>query len=253
MVRRHLTLIGVGAGSLRHLTSEGIAAIAGTDVFLVLEKPATTDIDGARRAAIERHAPAHHRVIEIPDPVRDRDGSYADDVADWHAARAARLEQALVEEVADGERAAVLVWGDPAWYDSNIRLVEQVAARDALDLEWSVLPGISSVQLLAAAHRLVLNRVGRPVLVTTGRRVATEGVPEGIDDVVVFLDGDLAFTTLVGRGWDLYWGAYLGMEGELLVAGPLDDVADRVVEVRTAARAARGWVFDLYLLRRRPA
>src|SRR3712207_7026936 len=41
---------------------------------------------------------------------------------------------------------------------------------------------------LAAAHRIPLNRVGRPFAVTTGRRLADEGPPPGVDDVVVMLD-----------------------------------------------------------------
>jgi len=51
----------------------------------------------------------------------------------------------------------------------------------------------------------------------------------------------------------IWWGAYLGMDGELLVAGHLADVAERIVEVRTRARAERGWIFDIYLLRRHSA
>jgi precorrin-6A synthase len=251
--RRELTLIGVGAGSLQHLTAQAIAAVAATDVFVVIDKGSAAELAAARRAVVERHAPGRHRIVEITDPVRARESGYVDGVADWHAARAERLEAVLLTDVGAGERAGVLVWGDPSWYDSNIRLVEAVVQRGRVDLDWSVVPGVSSIQLLAAAHRLVLNRVGSPVLVTTGRRIAADGVPTGIDDVVVFLDGEHAFTTLVGQGWDLYWGAYLGMAGELLVAGPVDEVADRVIEARTSARAARGWVFDLYLLRRRVA
>ena len=31
---------------------------------------------------------------------------------------------------------------------------------------------------------------------------------------------------------------------------PLDEVADEIVRVRAEARAAKGWMFDTYLLRR---
>ena len=71
--------------------------------------------------------------------------------------------------------------------------------------------------------------------------------------MVVLLDGDTAFTTLVGQGYDIYWGAYLGTPDELLVAGPLDEVADSIVQRRREARQRKGWVFDTYLLRRRQA
>ena len=158
----------------------------------------------------------------------------------------------MAASVGDGECAAILVWGDPSLFDSTIRLVEQLVAHGAVELEWSVVPGISSVALLAARHRITLNRVGRSVHVTTGRLVR-EGLPAGLDDVVVLLDGDTAFTTLVGQGYDIFWGAYLGTSDELLVSGPLDDVAESIVQTRREARQRLGWVFDTYLLRRREA
>jgi precorrin-6A synthase len=113
-------------------------------------------------------------------------------------------------------------------------------------------PGISSVAALAAAHRLILNRVGRPVLITTGRRIEG-GIPDDADDVVVMLDGRAAFATLPpeqSAALHVYWGAYLGTPDELLVSGPLDEVCDRIVAVRDEARARKGWIMDTYLLRR---
>ena len=38
---------------------------------------------------------------------------------------------------------------------------------------------------------------------------------------------------------------------EVVVAGPLAEVGDRILEIREAARAANGWIMDVYLLRRR--
>ena len=46
--------------------------------------------------------------------------------------------------------------------------------------------------LLAAKHRITLNRIGKSVHITTGRKIA-EGLPNNIDDVVVMLDADCAF------------------------------------------------------------
>ena len=48
----------------------------------------------------------------------------------------------------------------------------------------------------------------------------------------------------------LYWGAYLGTPDEILVSGPLAEVADEVVRVRAEARERKGWMFDTYLLSR---
>ncbi|RUQ02060.1 precorrin-6A synthase (deacetylating), partial [Microbacterium sp. HSID17254] len=124
---------------------------------------------------------------------------------------------------------------------------------DVAGQQWSVesVAGISSVAALAAAHRLILNRVGRPVLITTGRRIA-EGMPTDVDDVVVMLDGRTAFAALPDeqrRELHIYWGAYLGTPDELLVAGPLVEVTEEIVALRAEARESKGWIMDTYLLR----
>ena len=119
---------------------------------------------------------------------------------------------------------------------------------ERLGVQYEVIPGISAVSALAARHRIVLNRVAGDVLVTTGRRVAA-GLPDDARDVVVMLDSGLAFTGLEGD-WEIYWGAYLGTPDEILISGPLAEVADEIVRVRAEARSRKGWMFDTYLLRR---
>ena len=141
------------------------------------------------------------------------------------------------------------MWGDPSLYDSTLRIVERVIARGAVDLEYEVVPGITAVQALTARHRIVLNRVGEPVTITTGRRLA--GMPAGQDDVVVMLDGEEAFRAVDGDDVDIWWGAYLGTPDEVLRAGRLADVRDDISATRAEARARKGWIMDTYLLRRR--
>jgi precorrin-6A synthase len=51
-------------------------------------------------------------------------------------------------------------------------------------------------------------------------------------------------------GVEIYWGAYLGTPDEILLSGPLAEVADEIARVRAAARERKGWMFDTYLLRR---
>jgi precorrin-6A synthase len=87
------------------------------------------------------------------------------------------------------------------------------------------------------------------VLVTPARLLA-EGLPDDIDDVVVMLDPGTAFAALPPDDLSIYWGAYLGTDDELLIAGPLGDVSDEIVRVRADAKARKGWMFDTYLLRR---
>ncbi len=93
--------------------------------------------------------------------------------------------------------------------------------------------------------------VGGSVLVTTGRRMADDGLPDGVGDVVVMLDPDCRFTALEEPGLEIFWGAYLGTDDEILVAGPVADVGEEIVRRRAKARARKGWIFDTYLLRRR--
>jgi precorrin-6A synthase len=149
----------------------------------------------------------------------------------------------LIEQLADDESGAFLVWGDPSLYDGTLAVLEELRP----PVEVDVIPGISAPQALAARHRVALNRVGGPVHVTTGRRLA-DGLPA--DDVVVMLDGDQAFQRVDDSGVEIYWGAYLGTPDELLIAGPLADVKDEIAGVRAEARERKGWMFDTYLLRR---
>ncbi|QXC63549.1 precorrin-6A synthase (deacetylating) [Aquihabitans sp. G128] len=180
-----------------------------------------------------------------------REGSYQEDVRSWHGQRLDLYEGLIADELADGEVGAFLVWGDPALYDSTLRILDQVAERGAVEFQVEVVPGISSVQVLAARFRIALHGIGAPVHITTGRLLAAEGWPPGAGDVIVMLDGSCAFTTVDPEGVDLYWGAYLGTPDEILVSGPLAQVSDEVQRVRAEARERKGWMFDTYLLRRR--
>jgi precorrin-6A synthase len=249
-------VIGIGSGDPGQLTGEAVAALNRVDVFLVADKGAAKhDLVGLRTAlcaAVISHD--RYRVVEVPDPERGPDAerdatAYGDGVRDWHAARAGRYAEVIRAEVGDHGTVGFLVWGDPAFYDSTIRTVESVAAA-GVELTMTVLPGISSVQLLAARHRLVLNGVGRSIHLTTGRRLVAEYSAE-LGDVVVMLDGYLTCAQLLAEHPDLqvFWGAQLGLPDEVLVAGPLAQVLAEIRASRSAVRAARGWVMDTYLLR----
>ncbi|MDQ1738678.1 MAG: precorrin-6A synthase, partial [Pseudonocardiales bacterium] len=156
------------------------------------------------------------------------------------------------DQLADGETGAFLVWGDPSLYESTLAVVQEVVARGAVALEHEVIPGISAVHALTARHRIPLNRVGRPVLLTPARLLA-DGLPDGVDDVVVLLDAGTAFAALEDpTDIHIYWGAYLGTEDEILLSGPLAEIGPEIVRVRAQAKARKGWMFDTYLLRRHP-
>lgn len=249
---RRLLLIGMGAGDPEHLTVQAIALLNQVDVFFVMDKGAVKDdLSRLRRAICERYIERpRYRIVEARDPVRDPGiASYPERVDAWHAERAAIYEQLLEKELAEDGCGAFLVWGEPALYDSTLRIVEQVAARGKVAFSYQIVPGISSLQVLAAKHKIALNRIGGALHITTGRRLA-QGLRDDLDDVVVMLDGELAFKTVAADAFDIYWGAYLGTERELLIAGRLSDVAQEIEHTRAAARAQHGWIMDIYLLRR---
>ncbi len=251
MTVRTVQVIGIGAGDPEHLTLQAVAALRRTDVFLVVDKgEPTADLAALRAELLARHATGPYRVATMPDPERDRSAgltgtAYAEAVRDWQRRRAAHYTRALADEVPDGGVGSFLVWGDPAIYDGTLRILENLE----LPLTVVSVPGVSAVQALAAAHRLVLNRTGGAFTVTTGRRLARDGMTG--DDVVVMLDARCAFAGLPADGVDIFWGAYLGTPDEVLIAGDLAAVRDEIVAVRARERARKGWIMDTYLLRRR--
>lgn len=249
---RRVSVIGIGAGDPDDITVAAIKALNATDVFFVIDKPdQRDDLVRQRREIIARHVTGtSHRTVVVDDPERDRSAAaYVEAVEDWRRRRADVWEALIGDELADGQRGAFLVWGDPALYDSTIAVIDQVAARATVAFELDVIPGISAIAALTARHRIALNRVGEPVQITTGRRLA-EGFPADADDIVVMLDADCAFRTVDDRDLDIYWGAYIGTDDEILVSGRLADVAEEIVRVRGEARERKGWIMDTYLLRK---
>lgn len=243
-------VIGIGSGNPDHLTREAVAALNRVDVFLVADKGAAKRDLVALREEICHTLITHdhYRMIEVPDPQRDT-SNYPAGVAAWHEARAQQYAEIIAAEVSGNGTVGFLVWGDPAFYDSTIRIVESMT-RFGIDLELAVIPGISSIQLLASRHKIILNRVGQPIHVTTGRRLLDE-YSSALGDVVVMLDGELRCAGLVEQFGDLviYWGAQLGLPDEALIAGQLSKVIDEIRAKRVIIRNARGWVMDTYLLR----
>jgi len=249
---RTLLVIGVGVGDPEYLTVQAINALNEVDVFFVLDKgPASADLLKARREICERYiADADYRTVTVQDAARDRAAdAYVSAVDDWRSERARLVEEAIATELRDGECGGFLVWGDPSLYDGTIRVIEEIGEHGALEFDYRVIPGISSIQSLAARHRIPINRVAGSVIVTTGRRLAA-GLPNDADDIVVMLDADLTCRAYVDEDIDVYWGAYLGAQDEVLVSGKLRDVIDEIATTRAALRARKGWIMDSYLLRR---
>jgi len=247
---RRIFVIGIGVGDPDHMTVQAIKALNQASVFFIPDK-------GSEKAALrylrtvicERfiETPAY-RTVTVGVPQRTTSGDYLDGVDEWHR-RLADIYGAVFErELGADDVGALLVWGDPAIYDSTLRIIERMRIK-SLALEFEVIPGISSVQVLAARHRIALNQIGESVLLTTGRKLA-EGFPDDAGSVVVLLDGVQAFAKLADQDLEIFWGAYLGTEHEILRAGKLTDVRDEIAAVRRQARERHGWIMDIYLLRR---
>ena len=252
---RQVLVIGIGAGDPDYLTVQAIDALNRVDVFFVIDKgDAKAELVGLRTAICERYiAEPSYRVVAIEDPVRDRSApAYREAVAEWHDRRT-RICQALIErELDDGECGGFLVWGDPMLYDSTVRIMHEIAARSASSFEFEVIPGITSVQALAAKHRIAINDIGEPVHITTGRKLAVDGLPVEVTNTVVMLDSNCSFTTLVDDDIHIYWGAYLGTPDEILFSGRLtNDTAAELKRLHDESRRTKGWIMSTYLLTRR--
>lgn len=232
-----LRVIGFGMGP-QHVTPEAAAALAASSYVVAFGKSTEDPLLAVRFAVCQQYGEVP--LVVVRDPERDRaPADYDGAVRDWHAARVAALRDVLATR--DGDP-AMLVWGDPSLYDSTLRLV------GGLDVAVEVVPGIGAPSLLAARYGIVLHEVGRPVHVTTARRLP-EDVAAGQDNCVVMLTAGVDHLDGLDD-WDIWWGANLGADGEELVAGRVGEVRTRITAARGRARAAAGWVMDVALVRR---
>jgi precorrin-6A synthase len=244
-VTRRIHVIGIGAGDPAHVTAQAVSALNDTDVFFVVDKgESSSDLVGWRYDVCARFIERSraYRFAELVDPPRERTGDYTAAVTEWHAARARLWAQAIETQQAPDEVGAFLAWGDPSVYDSTLRILDTVGAH--VDIDYDVIPGITAIQALTARHRIPLNDIGEPVLISTGRRLD----PGFTGTVVVMLDGDCAFRKCP-PDTRIWWGAYLGTPYELLMSGTVGEIGQQIVAARADARARHGWIMDTYLLR----
>lgn len=249
---RKLYLIGIGAGNPEYITVQAIKALNLVDVFFFMDKgEAKQDLVTLRKQICERYIENRsYRVVEADDPVRDPTISdYTTRVELWHQQRASIYEEMIAQELEEDQCGAFLVWGDPSLYDSTLRIIEHISACGRLCFEFEVIPGITSMQALAARHKITLNGIGESIVITTGRHLAA-GLSGTAERTIVMLDGQCSFNNLLDEELDIFWGAYLGMEEEILLSGRLSEIASRIIGVRDELRQKNGWIMDTYLLAR---
>lgn len=243
-----LTLIGIGTGNPDHLTLEAVRAINAQDLILIPRKgEGKADLAELRLAICEEVLTnLTTQIVEFDLPVRNEAIlDYHQRVDDWHDAIAQVWAQAIASRP-NAQKAALLVWGDPSLYDSTLRIASRL--KPAPDVK--VIPGITSLQALTAAHAIPINEIGAPFVVTTGRRLRDEGWPAGVKTAAIMLDGACAFQHLQQDHYHIWWGGYVGMREQILCAGPLRDVSAEIIELRAQARESHGWIMDIYILRK---
>jgi precorrin-6A synthase len=248
---KKILVIGIGAGNPDYITIQAVKALNQVDVFFLMDKGADkAKLNALRKEICERFIQGtKYRFVDATIPERTQDATdYLSSVRDLNREKGELFARLISEEMKDDECGAFLVWGDPGLYDSTIRIVGTLVESGGYELDFEVIPGISSIQALAARHKTTLTRIGRSVEITTGRRIAG-GFPNNVDSVVVMLDSEGAYKRFTDQVISIYWGAYIGTPDEILVAGKLRDVADDIDRIRTEARKANGWIMDSYLMR----
>jgi len=243
-----LHLVGIGTGNPDHLTREAVMALNRADLILVPRKGAgKADLADLRLQICAQVLDAGARVVEFDLPQRASAPPYLDAVNDWHDAIADCWRAEIARHLPQGGHVALMIWGDPSLYDSSLRIAARLGAA-GLPLRTHVVPGITSLQVLTAAHGIALNTLGGPVTITTGRRLRAHGWPDGAGRVAVMLDQGGAYDVLDPARYFIWWGAYLGMAEQVLIAGALSDVAQEICQTRAERRKAHGWIMDIYLL-----
>lgn len=240
-----LSLIGIGTGNPDHVTGQANRELNAADLILIPRKgSAKSDLAEVRELILSRVLTRPVPVAGYDVPTRADQDDYLGAVNDWHDAIARVWAEAIAAH--PGARSvALMVWGDPSLYDSTLRIAARLA-----DVAVKVIPGITSLQALTAAHAIPLNSLAAPVTITTGRNLRDHGWPEGATTLAVMLDKGGAFTALDPSGIRIWWGAYVGMPEETLIHGPLAEVAEEILATRARLRAEHGWIMDIYLLRR---
>ena len=246
-----LFLVGIGMGNPAHVTTAAVEALQSADLILIPKKGANkADLVDLRTEICEKLLSPIPPIGYFNLPSRDlAEPDYLKRINDWHDAIASIWQDTIQTKRPNGGKIALMIWGDPSLYDSSIRIAERLKAENSA-VKTHVIPGITAVQLLTAAHGITLNEIGGPVTFSTGRQLYETGWPEGCETLVVMLDGQTAFHTLDPDQFHIWWGAYLGMEQEILISGPLSTCSDAIKTQRSKARKNHGWIMDTYLLRK---
>jgi precorrin-6A synthase len=245
-----LTLIGIGTGNPDHLTAQARRAMAGADLILLPRKGSDkADLIDLRRtlcAGLEGPGSSNSTCpcamapppISAPSTTGTRRSPPSGAPKSRHTCPRAAASPCSSGAIRCSTTAPC---GSPA---------AGGLATGGMELTIRVVPGITSIQALCAAHAIPLNPLGGAVTITTARMLRRHGWPQGATCVVVMLDDGTTLETLPPEGITVWWGAYLGMEAEALDHGPLALAAPRIARLRAQLRARHGWIMDISLLKK---
>jgi len=152
---KKILIIGIGAGDPDYVTMQAVNALNQADVFFMMDKgPSKAKLIELRKEICRRYIRGDgHRFVDATSPQWTRGTEdYFSTVDDLNRDKQALFERLISQELADGECGAFLVWGDPSVYDSMLRIIERVLATGVTEFEYTVIPGVTSVQALAAAQ-----------------------------------------------------------------------------------------------------
>lgn len=249
-----LSLIGIGTGNPDHVTLSAVKALNAADLILLPRKgESKADLVDLRRMLCQSllEPGSNTCIVECDLPSRDAQGEYLNAVDEWHAAISRIWAEMIDRHLPKGGRVALMIWGDPSLYDSSLRIATRLET-SGREVGVRVVPGITSLQVLTAEHRIPLNTLAEPVQITTGRRLRERGWPDGVSTVAVMLDSGGAFESLPPENIYIWWGAYLGMDKQYLIDGWLADIGGRIMQRRAELRRQHGWIMDIYLMKREP-
>ncbi|MCK7545858.1 precorrin-6A synthase (deacetylating) [Marinobacter bryozoorum] len=246
-----LSLIGIGTGNPDHVTLAAINALNHADLILLPRKgDAKSDLIDLRRLLCRKllSEKSSAEIVEFDLPARREDHQYLEAVADWHTRIAEIWGELIQQHLPDGGRVGLMIWGDPSLYDSSLRIASRLSDKGKA-VQVKVVPGITSLQVLTAEHCIPLNTIAEPVHITTGRRLRENGWPTQTSAMAVMLDSGGAFQTLPQDNIYIWWGAYLGMDKQCLINGPLKAVGQEIMTRRDRLKAEHGWIMDTYLMK----
>jgi precorrin-6A synthase len=242
MDTKKVYLIGIGPGDPKYLTLEAVEVIKRLNTFLIpLKKGDKEELTKIRKKVIEFCRPdKNFEIIELEFPERKKSTFYKESVEEWRNKKAEIILKAM-ERV---NEAGFLVVGDPGLYDGHIEIFKKIQKQIPLEIE--VIPGISSINVLSAKHKISLNKIAGTIIITTPRGLRK--LKEISSNTVVLLDNYETFRLFKDKKLKIYWGAYLGTKKEALFSGWLTECFEKLIEIRRSLKEKHGWIMETYLL-----